>query len=74
MYYHPLYSTYIWNQSLDKSGITVGGRCFNYFRYADDIVLVTIWEDDLRKLIKEVHDKSLEYGQRINAMKRKTDG
>ena len=56
----------------DKSGITIGGRCFNHFRYADDTVLVTTCEDDLRKLIKEVNNKSLEYGLRINAVKTKT--
>ena len=54
----------------DKSGITVGGRCFNHFTYADDTVLVTTCEENLRKLIKQVNDKSLEYGLRINDMKR----
>ena len=68
-----LYSEWIFREcDTDKSRITVGGRCFNNCRYANNTVLFATCEDNLRKLIKEVNDKSLDYGLRINATKTKT--
>ena len=76
VYYHPSYSTCIQNRILENvtqtSGITVGGRGSNYFRYGDSTVFVAICKDSLRNLIEVVNDKCLEYGLRINAMKTKT--
>ena len=61
----------MWNAGLDESqtGIKIAGRNINNFRYADDTILVTESEDELKSLLIRVREESGKAGLELNIQK-----
>ena len=61
----------MWNAGLDESqtGIKIAGRNINNFRYADDTILVSESEDELKSLLIRVREESGKAGLKLNIQK-----
>ena len=69
-----LYAEYIMrNAGLKETqgGIKIAGRNINNFRYADDTILMTESEDELKSLLMKVKEKSEKVGLKFNIQKTK---
>ena len=69
-----LYAEYImWNAGLYESqaGIKIAGRNINNLRYADINTLMTESEEELKRLLIRVNDKSEKTGLKLNIQKMK---
>ena len=79
VYCHPAYlihlqSKYIMsNAELDeaKAGIKITGRNINNLRYADDTTLMAVSEEELKRLLMKVKEKSEKAGLKPNIQKTK---
>ena len=64
VYCHPVYLTFseyiMWNARLDDSqtGIKIAGININNVRYADDTILMTESEEELKNLLMKVKEES----------------
>ena len=63
----------MWNATLDESqtGIKIAGRHTNSFRYADDTILMTESEEELKSLLMKVKEESEKVGLKLNIQKTK---
>ena len=61
------------NSGLDEAqaGIKIAGRNINNLRYADDTILVTESEEELKSLLMKVKEESEKVGLRLNIQKTK---
>ena len=61
------------NAGLDESqaGIKIARRNINNLRYADDIILVTESEEELKSFLKKVKEESEKAGLKLNIKKAK---
>ena len=69
-----LYAEYIMrNAGLDEtqSGIKIAGRNINNLRYADDTILIEESEEELKRLLMKVKEKSETVGLKLNIQKTK---
>ena len=69
-----LYAEYIMrNASLDEAQarIKISGRHINNLRYADDTILITESEEELKSLLRKVKEKSEKVGLKFNMQKTK---
>ena len=69
-----LYAEYIMrNARLDeaKAGIKIAGRNINNLRYADDIILMSESEEELKGLLMKVKEESKKVGLKLNIQKTK---
>lgn len=67
-----IYSEMVLRKIEGLPGISVGGRCINNIRYADDTVLIASTEADLQKLLDVVVDMGERVGLRLNVRKTKS--
>ena len=70
-----LYSEYIMrNSGLEEaqSGIKIAGRKINKLRYADDTILMTESEEELKGLLMKVKEESEKVDLKLNIQKMKT--
>ena len=72
-YCHPVYLTHIQSPSWEmlgwmkqQAGTTVSGRNINYFKYADDSIIMEESEEELKSLLIKVKEKSEKVGLRLN--------
>ena len=58
----------MWNARLDEAqaGIKIAGRNINNLRYADDTILMTESEEELKSLLMKVKEESEEAGLKLN--------
>ena len=63
----------MWNATLDESqtGIKIAGRHTNSFRYADDTILMTESEEELKCFLIKVKEESEKVGLKLNIQKTK---
>ena len=63
----------MWNAGLDESqaGIKTAGRNFNNLRYADDTTLMAESEEELKRLLIKVKEKSEKAVLKLNIQKTK---
>ena len=54
-----------------QAGITIAGRNINNLRYADDTTLMTESEEELKRLLMKVKEKSEKVGLQLNIQKTK---
>ena len=69
-----LYAEYIMrNAGLDEAqaGIKIAGRNINNLRYADDAILMTESEEELKRLLMKVKEESEKVGLKFNIQKPK---
>ena len=61
------------NAGLDKAqaGIKIAGRNINYLRYADDTTLMAESQEELKRLLMKVKEKSEKVGLKLNIQKTK---
>ena len=61
------------NAGLDEAqaGIKIAGRNINNLRYADDTILMTESEEELKSLLKKVKEDSEKVGLKLNIQKTK---
>ena len=61
------------NARLDKaqSGIKIAGENINNLRYADDTILMAESEEELKRLLMKVKEKSVKVGLKFNIQKTK---
>ena len=61
------------NAKLDESqaGIETAGRNINNLRYADDTIIIVGNEEELKRLLMKVKEKSEEVGLKLNIQKTK---
>ena len=78
VYYHPAYLTYMQSTSWDnagldeaQAGIKIVGKNINNLRYADDIPLMAESEEELKRLLMKVKEKSKKVGLKLNIQKTK---
>ena len=67
-----LYAEYITqNAGLDEAqaGIKIAGRNINNLRYADDTILVTESEEEIKSLLMKVKEESEKVGLKFNIQK-----
>ena len=59
------------NAGLDESltGIKMGRRNINYFRYADDTTLMAESKEELKSLLMKVNEESEKAGLKLNFLK-----
>ena len=59
------------NAGLDEAqaGIKIAGRNINNLRYADDTMLMTKSEDELKSLLMKVKDENEKVGLKLNIQK-----
>ena len=73
-YLFRLYAEYIVrNASLDEAqaGIKIVGRNINNLRYADETILIVESEEELKRLLMKVKEKSEKAGLKLNIQKPK---
>ena len=77
-YCHPAYLTYMQSTSWDnagldeaQAGIKIVGKNINNLRYADDIPLMAESEEELKRLLMKVKEKSKKVGLKLNIQKTK---
>jgi len=56
----------------DVKGITIGGKNYTSFQYADNAVFVSDREDELQPIIMRLGEICTEYGMEVNVKKMKT--
>jgi len=58
----------MWNAGLDEAqaGIKIARRNINNLRYADDTILMTEREEDLKSLLMKVKEESENVGLKLN--------
>ena len=63
----------MWNARLDEAwgGIKITGRNINNLRYADDIILMSRNEEELKSLLMKVKEMSEKAGLKLNIQKTK---
>ena len=63
----------MWNSRLDEAqaGIKIAGRDISNLRYADDTILMTESDEELKSFLMKVKDKSEKVGLKINIQKTK---
>ena len=63
----------MWNAGLDEAqaGIKIAGRNINNLRYADDTMLMTESEEELKNLLMKVKEESGKLGLKLNIQKTK---
>ena len=63
----------MWNAGLDEAqaGIEIAGRNINNLRYTDDTTLMAEREEELKRLLMKVKDKSEKVGLKLNIQKTK---
>ena len=63
----------MWNAGLDEAqaGIKIAKRNNNNLRYADDTILMTESEEELKSLLMKVKEKSEKVGLKLNIQKMK---
>ena len=54
-----------------QAGIKIAGRNINNLRYADDTILVTESEEELKSLLMKVKEESEKVGLKLNIQKTK---
>ena len=54
-----------------QAGIKIAGRNINNLRYADDIVLIAVSEEELRSLLMKVKEESEKACLKLNIQKAK---
>ena len=54
-----------------QAGIKIAGRNINNLRYADDIVLIAVSEEELRSFLMKVKEESEKAGLKLNIQKKK---
>ena len=59
------------NANEAQSGIKIAGRNFNNLRYADDIILMSRNEEELKSLLMKVKEMSEKAGLKLNIQKTK---
>ena len=57
-----------------QAGISIAGRNINNLRYADDTTLMAESEEELKRLLMKVKEKSEKVGLELNIQKRKIMG
>ena len=64
----------MWNAGLDeaKAGIKTAGRNINNLKYADDTILMTESEEELKSLLVKVKEESKKAGLKLNIQQMKT--
>ena len=64
----------MWNAGLDeaKAGIKTAGRNINNLKYADDTILMTESEEELKSLLMKVKEESKKAGLKLNIQQMKT--
>ena len=68
-----LYAEYIMkNAGLDEAqaGIKIAGRNINNLRYADDVILMTESQEELKSLLMKVKEESEKAGLKLNILKK----
>ena len=70
-YLFNIYTEFIFRKTENLTGINIGGRNINNFRYADDTVLLAENEIDLQILTNDVKDNSKIMGLEMNTSKTK---
>ena len=55
----------------EKAGIKIAGRNINNLRYADDIILMSESEEELKSLLRKVKEESEKVGLKLNIQKTK---
>ena len=55
-----------------QTGIKIAGRNINNLRYADDITLMAVSEEELKSLLMQVKEESEKAGLKLNIQKTKT--
>ena len=63
----------MWNAGLDEAqaGIKIAGRNINNLRYADDTTFMAESEEELKRLMMKVKEKSEKAGLKLNIQKPK---
>ena len=72
-----LYTGYImWNTGLDEAqaGIKIAGSNINNLREADDTTLMAEIEEELKRLLMKVKEKSEQVGLKLNIQKKEAHG
>ena len=54
-----------------QAGIKIAGRNINHLRYADDTILMTETEEELKSLLVKVKEESKKVGLKLNIQKTK---
>ena len=54
-----------------QAGIKIAGKNINNLRYADDIVLISVSEEELRSLLMKVKEEDEKVGLKLNIQKTK---
>ena len=54
-----------------QAGIKIAGRNINSLRYADDTIVMTESEEELKSLLMKVKEESEKFGFRLNIQKTK---
>ena len=54
-----------------QAGLKIAGRNINNLRYADDTILITESEEDIKSLLMKVKEKSEKVGFKLNIQKTK---
>ena len=54
-----------------QAGIKIAGRNINNLRYADDAILMTESEEELKRLLTKVKEESEKVGLKLNIQKTK---
>ena len=54
-----------------QAGIKIAGRCINNLRYADDISLTAVIEDELKILLMKVKEEREKFYLKLNIQKMK---
>ena len=54
-----------------QAGLKIAGRNINNLRYADDTILITESEEDVKSLLMKVKEKSEKVGFKLNIQKTK---
>ena len=64
----------MWNAGLDeaKAGIKTAGRNINNLKYADDTILMTESEEELKSLLMKVKEESKKAGLKLNIQQMRT--
>ena len=57
-----------------QAGLKIAGRNINNLRYADDTILITESEEDIKSLLMKVKEKSEKVGFKLNIQKTKVMG
>lgn len=66
-----IYTEFIYKELTELPGIKVGGNIISNLRYADDTALLANSEEELQDLVRQVEEKSSEYGLTMNPKKTK---